>query len=206
MIVANEKGQMTAEFMIAIVMAFGLFMLFFAMSFTFSVIEISQYVVYSTSRAHAASNLDMEAQKKAGDDKFKQLTNSSAIGNLYKNGWYVIGQPTFKQGGEETFRNELANQNEDPTAFFKNVFVGVSVPFEAKIMTMKIPFISTNDEDDVSVFKTNINAILLREVSQKECQVEHWGKDRRGRALQALGSGRNFYKVDKYFRMEDNGC
>lgn len=206
----NQKGQLTAEFLFAIVIAFGLFSLFFAMTLTFSVIEVSQYIVYSTARTHAASNLNMQTQKQEALKKFDSLKNSSALGSLYSSNWYIFGpiaDNMIRQGTTDgTYFSEFANTATGSDDQYKKVFVGVSVPLEAKIMTMKIPFISgTTADDDTSVFKTNVNAMLLREISQEECQQQHWG-DARKQALKGLKSGSNFYQETKYFRMEDNGC
>lgn len=209
MALQNEKGQLVAEFLFAITIGFGLFILFFVMCFTFSTIEVSQYVVYSAARTHAAGNLDRETQKQEAIKKFNALRNSEALKSLYTGDWYTFGpieDNMFRQGTSETYSPEFSNQTSG-TDEYKKVFVGLSVPFEAKIMAMRIPFISTggDPEDDTSIFKTNINTMLLREISQVECQTEHWG-DTRKTALQGLKSGAQFYKPEKYFRMEDNGC
>lgn len=209
MILANQKGQLTTEFIFAIVIAFGLFTLFFAMTYTFSVIEISQYVVYASARTHAASNLDKETQRQEGMKKFQSLVNSNGLKSLYSGSWFVFGpvsEQMFRQGEGENFSNELSRPSTGNDEYLK-VFVGLSVPFEAKIISsaMAIPFISSvSGDDDAAVFKTNINTMMIREISHKEC-LKHMGEDRRA-ALKGLVSGAAYYKVDKYFRMEDNGC
>ena len=210
MAMQNEKGQLMTEFLFAIVIAFGLFSLFFAISYTFSVVEISQYIVYSTARTHAASNLDKETQRQEAIKKFNSLTRSSALGSLYSGSWFSFGpiaENMFRQGEGETYSNELARPSTGNDEYLK-VFVGVSVPLEARIMStaIAIPFITSGGADEEnSVFKTNVNTMLIREVSQKECQDLHWG-DGRKQALKGLKSGQAFYQESKYFRMEDNGC
>ncbi len=206
----DQKGQLTAEFLFAIVIAFGLFSLFFAMTLTFSVIEVSQYIVYSTARTHAASNLNMLTQKQEAIKKFNSLKDSTNLASLYSNNWFIFGpiaDNMIRQGTTDSnFFKEFANVGTGSDDQYKKVFVGVSVPLEAKIMTMKIPFISgSGPDDDTSVFKTNVNTMLLREISQEECQQAHWGEGRR-QALKGLKSGTNFYQEAKYHRMEDNGC
>ena len=199
----NQSGQLTVDFLFAIVLAFGLFTVFFALTFTLSVVEVTQYVAFSSSRAQVASNLTRAAQRAAARDKFLQLTNSAEIGNLYKNGWFTVSDPIIRQGlgRNDTFAKEFSRSTGEP---FLKVFTGVSIPFQAPLLKVKVPFIGKNQDDDAGLFKTHLNAILIRESSQEEC-YDYW-EERRG-ALSQLPSGDSkFYVPSSYARMEDNGC
>lgn len=199
----NQSGQLTVDFLFAIVIAFGLFIMFFAMTFTFSVVEVTQYISYSTSRAHAASNLDKQAQKDAGLKKFEELTKKSLLSSLYSNGWFVVGNPVFKQSQpDDSFANDFSGTT---VAQYMKVFTGATIPFQSKLLNVQIPFIKSKEEDDPGLFSTNVTTILIRESSQKECQ-DYWG-DQRAQALSHLPSGDSkFYSPSKYVMMEDNGC
>jgi len=202
----NQKGQASAEFLFSLVVAFGLFILFFSISFTLSIVEVGQYIAFSVSRAHAAGNTDQVAQMKAATDKYNNLQAVPAFKFLFQSGWFVFGTPKIAQGlnstsGTQTFRAKLGDGSSGSGMQFEQSFTGVSIPFVSKIMAMQVPFL--NPATDDMTFSTNINAVLIREPSAKEC-MDFWNA--RQSALQTLPSGQSFYKSSSYISMEDSGC
>jgi hypothetical protein len=206
----NQSGQVTPEFLFSIVVAFGLFMLFLAISFTLSIVEVGQYIAYSTSRAQVGGNLDPDAQRTAALNKYKELGADPAFKFMFQSGWFVFGTPDVRQGNgvgtnntsSTDFRKELGDGGSQTYQFLK-VFTGVSVPFQSKILNLQIPFLRPGRSDDQG-FSTNINAILIREPTQSEC-YNYW--DQRATALKTLPSGSGaFYDPTSYARMEDSGC
>jgi hypothetical protein len=204
----NQRGLVTMEFIFALTVSAGLAILLFSVSYTLAVVEVTQYVVYSAARAHLGSNKDPEAQKKAAIDKFKQLTGSkSAISSLYANKWFVLVKPEELdvRGGAsadaKSFGADLGGGSDMPN---RNWFLGVSAPLQAKILTMNLPLLGKTDpEEDGNAFKTRINAMMIREPSQKECKDFF---EKRRTALGQLPSGQGFYQQNAYVSMEDNGC
>ncbi|MBX2996259.1 MAG: hypothetical protein KF681_15645 [Bdellovibrionaceae bacterium] len=199
------------EFIFALVISAGLAVLLFSVSYTLAVVEVTQYVAYSTARAHLGSNKDPAAQKKAAIDKFKHLVaGKSAISSLYAGNWFEIGKPDELpvRGGPsadgKTFGDDLAGGSDEVQGSKRNWFIGVSVPLKAKILTMNLPLLGrTNPEDDDGSFSTRLNAMLIREPSQKECKDFF---EKRRTALGNLPSGAGFYQQNAYVPMEDNGC
>ncbi len=196
----NQKGFVTAEFLIAIVIAFGLTVLTFSLTMTLSVVEVAQYVVFSSSRAHSAANYDVDAQKKAATNKFNNLMASPSLAPLFGNGWFTISQPEIRSGNGDNFEREYGGT--DPR---KNL-QGVRATFKAKILEMRLPMIgNVSPEDDG--FAAKLNAILIREVSQQEC-IDYmnqrreflWNFDGGGRFSRFKPSG------DLPTPWEDNGC
>ncbi len=55
---------MTAEFLFAFTMVIGSGILIFALTFALTTVEIAQYIVWSTARAHAVGNKTVESQSK----------------------------------------------------------------------------------------------------------------------------------------------
>lgn len=198
---SNESGQVMAEFLFAIIVSFGLFMLFFAITLTFTAVEATQYVAFSVARAQAGSNKTADDQKKAAEDKYKAFMKNPALGAFFQSGWFVLGKkPTIKQGvalDSGVFSDLSADGGN-----FAKVFTGVSIAFESKLMAYKVLFINNGAQNDTG-FKTNVNAILIRESSQEECQ-NFWKA--RYDALRTLPAGSSMKGAGSYYPVEDNGC
>lgn len=187
------------EFLFATIVSFGLFMLFFAITMTFTAVEVTQYVAFSVARAHAGGNKTPEAQKQAAVSKYKFFMKSAPYGAFYQSGWFVLGKtPDIRQGGEggRTF-DDLALEGRNSS----KVFMGISIPFESKLMAYKVMFIDAGPKDEAG-FKANINGILAREPAQSECQ-NFWMD--RANALKQMPSGASM-RPEAYYPMEDNGC
>ena len=199
----NEKGFVTSEFLVAIIIAFGLTMLTFSLTFTLSIVEVAQYAVYSASRAHAAANYNIEAQKKAAQRKWDQLITSPALRPLFSNGWYEIStssQLEIRSGNGQNFEREYAGADSR-----KNL-QGVRATLKANILEMKLPLVGNVTPEDDS-FSTRLNAILIREVSQVECmefmaarQEALWNFDGQNRFSKFKKNG------NQAVPWEDNGC
>ncbi|GIL18798.1 MAG: hypothetical protein BroJett040_25490 [Oligoflexia bacterium] len=208
---SNQSGQITVDFLFSIFMAFSLMLLFFAISVTLSVVEITQYVAYSAARAQAAGHVDPKAQEDAARGKYNQLISSSALSSFYTGGWFTVSSQSeldVRQGKgalnglTSNFQTELAGSaTSDP----HGIFMGVSTKLVAKVLNMRIPMLGSTSNDDADEgFATNVNAILIREPTQKECQKYY---EDRAQALSQLPSGNSaFYNSQAYVPMEDNGC
>jgi hypothetical protein len=205
----NERGIVTTEFIFSLVIAAGLSILLFSVSYTLAIVEVTQYVVFSAARAHLAANKDPNAQKEAAVAKFKQLTtDKSAIATVYNGTWFEIAKPddldvrgglSADYGGKPSFGDDLAGGSD-----LRSWFLGVSAPFTPKIMNLNLPILGKTTEDgEDSFFKTRVNAMLIREPSQKECQTFF---EKRRNALGQLPSAEKFYDPGFYVPVEDNGC
>lgn len=202
---SDNGGFTTVEFLFAIVIAFGLTMLTFAMTTTLSVVEMTQYIVYSASRAHAAANFDVDAQQKTARDKYNSLINSTAMAPLYQNGWFQIStanQLDIRSGDGRNFEREYGGANP-----MKNL-QGVRANLRVKILEMRWPLLgSIKPEDDGVGFSTKVNAILIREVSHTECQ--NYMEQRKDQLWTFDGQNR-FVRFKKTAAIptpwEDNGC
>lgn len=201
----SEAGIITADFLFAIAIAMGMFTLLFAMSFSLTVVEITQYVAFATARSASLANLDADDQRAAAITKFKNMVEDkkSPLFPLYHNGWFTLSKPEeldVRQGtgvpGGKNFSQELAGGSDS-----KHLFMGVSIKFVAHLLHLKLPLIGQiGDENGFSTF---VNAILIREPTMRECLKFY--EDRRSE-LKNLASGSAFYNPVNYMRMEDNGC
>jgi hypothetical protein len=199
----SQKGFVTTEFLIAIVIAFGLTVLTFSMTLTLSVVEVAQYAVFSASRAHSAANYNVEAQKKAAQNKYQQLITGPGLAPLFTNGWFEVSLPAqleIRSGNGVNFEKEYGGT--DPR---KNL-QGVRATFKAKILEMRLPMVGDVAPEDDS-FMTRLNAILIREVSHKECMDF---MEKRKEELWTFDGSNRFSKFKKNSDTptpwEDNGC
>ena len=205
-LIRNERGVVIVDFIFSIVIVAGLSVLLFSLTYTLAVFEVTQYVVFSAARAHAASNKDPDAQKAAAIAKFKQLTTGKgAIASLYSGTWYQLVKPDALdvRGGAtadgKNFSTDLAGGSDMPN---RNWFLGVSAQLTANILSLKLPLLGNTSEDDAS-FKTRLNVMMIREPSQKECKDF---LEKRRDALATLPSAQTYYQQSGYVPMEDNGC
>lgn len=199
----NQGGFILTEFLIAVAIASGLTILTFAMTFTLSTVEVVQYIVYSTSRAHAAANYDQQAQQDTARKKYQSLAESKAFKFLFTNGWFEISKPSeldIRSGSGSNFSQDYALNNAHPST------QGVRVNFTAKLLEMQLPMLGSVTPEDSKGFTTRVNALLIREVSMKECQ-DYFQKER-PEALWGLENNRfsSYRKPSVEAPWEDNGC
>lgn len=198
----NHSGNVTAEFLFSMVLVSGFLILFFSFCFTFTVVEIAQYIAYSTSRAQAGAHATPEKQKQMAESKFKSLVTHPQLKHLFiTSGWIQLGRLELKDGvNGNDFNSEY---NQDPAK--RIPYVGARFDFIAKVLTMRLPFLGeTTNGGDLSA---KITGFLIREPSAKECfeQVAD-----RYLKIMDLEPGR-FNKLPKaeslYNKIsEDNGC
>lgn len=203
--IASNRGLISADFIFSLVIAMGLSMVLFVVTFTFAVSEVAQYVVFSASRAHAAGHLDQANQEKMGKDKFDELMANKVFVPLFKeSGWFVLNNLDIRGGGptNKDFNSEYAGYDK------RIPFVGVRADFEPKMLTIRVPFMGTTANPEGNGYKAKLAAFLIREPTQRECldlQVKLRYRailelDPRYKGLSALNG------VSKYVPSEDNGC
>lgn len=206
-LIANERGIIFADFIFALVIAAGASIVLFALTFTFSMVEVAQYVVFSASRAYAAGGLDNDAQKQRGQDKFNELIKNAELAPLLagQGHWFALTGLELKGGkdADGTFEDYAGYEDRVP-------FVGARANFEAKLLNLNIPLLGKTDAEG-NGFNAKITAFLIREPTQKEC----WDLQIKQRYTNILnldsrykGSGTTNAagSAGKYVPMEDNGC
>ena len=200
--IRNQSGQITVDFLFALILTLGVFVLIFAMTFTMSVVEVVQYITYSSARAMIASNKDPETQLEAARRKYSLLVGEGSPARGFLQGWYAVSSPgelDIRTGVDRDFSADLGG-GEDP----RGVFMGVSTRFVAKILNLSVPFLGSSSDGEEGSFATRISTILIRESSQKEC---HTWYDQRVQAIGSLrASQAPYFKSEEVKRMEDNGC
>jgi hypothetical protein len=201
----NQGGQITVDFLFALVLVLGFTAVLFVVTFTLSMASVTQYITFAAGRNYVAAHLDEATQKKRALDKYHELISDPVFKPLYANGWFQVDADA--NVGDHT---KIIPGYQGP-AGTSNQFWGVGTRFVARILDFHIPFFGSTAPDgdgSGSGFKTYIGSYLGREPSADECAkltAERWN------AIRALPvSGGSSYSTGSttsgYYPMTDNGC
>jgi hypothetical protein len=165
-ILNKQNGFITADFIFAIILIFGLTAVLFTMTFTMMTASLTQYITFAAARNYTVGHATQQKQTDRATAKYNELVSDNVFAPLYRNGWYVIGKTpdigdmTQKIPGYE------------PSGGDPNLMWGVGTDFTAKILDFKIPLFGSSDPDgsgDGSAFKTFIGSYTGREPTTDEC-------------------------------------
>lgn len=156
----NENGMLTLDFVFASVMVFGFAAILFSFAFTFSIVEVVQYVSFSAARNYSLAHLNESSQQERALQKFQELRANPAIIPLISNGWFEIQDAQIAD-----FNGEF---DPDPTKE-SDTFQGVRIPFSAPILYKRVPLLGATASDP-SGFTANIQSFLAREPTFTECR------------------------------------
>jgi len=207
----NQKGFLTADFLISLVIAITVSMMLFALCFTLSTVEVAQYVAFSVARSYSVGNVDIKSQKIKAQSKFDQIMKATTFGQLFNKqyGWFELSNLEIKTGENQEQFDEYplsASDNRLPQT-------GVRLTFKAKILNFQVgPLGKSSDQNDGN-FSTKITGLLFREPTMEECQ-DQMKVNSRYKAIKELDKRfeqllqAQSTKADDsaYLPMEDNGC
>jgi len=194
-ILKNERGILTLDFMFALVIAFGFTTIFFALSLTLSMVEVTQYISFAAARCYAGAHETVGAQQALAQNKYKQLMAIPVFKTLFATGWFTLGQPTIGD-----FNSEYPQGSESADSA---TFIGARIKFTAKVLDVRLPFLgSTAGDSNTGV--ANISTYLMREVSTTECR-ETFARNRFVK-LKALAAEYKGTPSQGSALMPDNGC
>lgn len=213
----GQRGVIAVDFLFAMVLAAVLCMMMFAFATTLSMIEVAQYVAFSTSRAHAAGHETQSRQIELGRAKFASFTKTSsfpAIAPLLTNDWFEMDPSSLdiRGGGQESGGSQLTFDGEYGSDDIGLPKTGVRFRFRAKVLKMNLPLLGILSEDDD--FGTWVTGFMIRESTSEECRST-MEENIRYSAIRRLDQGNRFEravstpsagKTGDYFPMEDNGC
>ncbi len=217
---------MTAEFLFAFTMVIGSGILIFALTFALTTVEIAQYIVWSSARAHAVGNKDTDASIKAGETKYSNLTAAFPLltGNGSDSPWFKMPAVTDK---DEFFVGDISDMMKktdgaidkanaaEPGGEVRHPWIGVESSINLILLSgLNIPFLGQVTETPEE-FKFPIRGILFRHPSTQECLNFFQNKFNQGvkvipeenSSLQSTQWKSLSGSADgAYSPMEDNGC
>jgi len=151
-ILNNSDGFLTADYIFAVVLAGGFMIILFSLSMTLTVVDVVQYMTFSSARVYTASNVDESTSRENAEIKFGQLRAHPSISPLFERAkWFEFTGANFGD-----LRNNFTVT--DPN---RNLFYGVSVGLKAEMLDFKVPFFgSTNNRDDGQGFTTQSPVLM----------------------------------------------
>lgn len=208
--ISSRSGMVTADFLFSMLLA-GMFTAFlFAMCFSFTVIEVVQYISYSATRAALPSNKDFSAQRRRAETKVNSLINNNILNTLLKNGWFnvTIKDMRLGQDSSDYYSSEYKMepiQGASPVPFYIPA-AGVRLNLEAKILEMNLGPLGKIESDTGNGFSLTIGSMLFREPNQKECSDMIRARYLKILALDPKYQGIASPASASAMPMEDNGC
>ena len=219
----NNSGFMTAEFLFAFTMVIGSGILIFALTFALTTVEISQYIVWSAARAHAAGAITAGDSRSAGETKYTNMTAAFPLltGNGSDSPWFKM--PTISEAdnfaigdiSELIKRKDSAvdkTNSASPNGEARHPWIGVQSSIDLVLLkSVNVPFLGkiTESPDD---FNFPVRAVLFRHPSYIECYEFTKAKFSKGvQQMLPENSGLqnkrwNTFSDSDYEPMEDNGC
>ena len=194
--IKSNKGFIATDFLFSFVLVLGLTFLLFALTFTLSMVEVTQYITFSGARSYMAAHTDPDAQLEQGQLKYSSLVENAVFSPLYTNGWFEIAPAGAVVG---VHSDDYGQEADDYYNFY-----GISTFFKAPVLNISIPMYgSTVTEDKKDGFQTTIGSFLSREPSQIECEGftrQRWEK------IKAAGNFQIPNNNDNPVNIMDNGC
>lgn len=197
--IGNERGIITLDFIFALTLAFGFSMVFFALSITLAMVEITQYVAFATARSYSGAHESQSQQVDLGHKKFDEIMNYPVFKNFYGLDWIKISPPQLADFNDD-YPQGSGGMPDSAT------FTGARIHFQAKILNFRVPFLGQT-ATDTKTGHADIAAYLIREVSTEECR-ERFNRVRYQRLKQINSGGATPYAATtgNAIVVTDNGC
>lgn len=198
--IRNEHGLITLDFMFALMMCIGFSVVFFAISITLSMVEVTQYIAFASARSYSSAHETPGDQEATGNAKYKELLQNKVFKGLYSLKMITIppaGSPVVGDYNDQFM--DVQTPADD-----NNTFTGSQVSFKANILNFQVPFLGATAEESTTGQAT-ISAYLIREVSSQECRESF----NRARYLKLKGLRSEYQRpqtTPDAFLVTDNGC
>lgn len=158
----NQNGMITIDFIFALMFSIGFMFIFFAVSVTLSLVEVAQYVTYTTARAYAGAHETRGMQEELAKKRFAEVMRLSAVKTFLGNDWMKLDEPQLGDFSGD-YDEEASKDNE--------IYVGARLGFNARLLHLQVPFLGSTAEES-GVGRGTLNAYLMREVSTTECREQ----------------------------------
>ncbi|MDX9731147.1 MAG: hypothetical protein RBT63_05195 [Bdellovibrionales bacterium] len=160
----NERGILTLDFIFALTIGMCFTIVFFAITMTLSLVEVTQYLSFAVARASWAAHQTPEAQRDLGTRKYNELRDKPVFQAIFNRGWFTLpAEPDF---GHPTLG---FNQEYSPSVD-NEIFHGARLHIQAKILNVNIPFLGSSTTSP-ETGAANVQTFLGREVTTEECMM-----------------------------------
>ncbi len=198
-VVKNQRGILTLDFIFAMMLGMSFTMVFFALTLTLSLVEVTQYISFSVARAALGAQETRSLQVQLGNRKYNELRERPIFRAIFGRGWFRLPvQPDYGDpvAGFNTEYN--VDPNDDNSTFY-----GARIRIEARILDITIPLLGSSKTNPETGF-ANVQTFLGREVTTEECR-ESFNRAR-WTAIQNLHSSYAGARNPLPVLITDNGC
>jgi len=190
--IKNQKGFLTLDFIFASTIFYVFASVLFSFAITFSVVEVFQYISFSSARSYSLADTDIAEQEARARAKYQSLAFHPTMRPLLENNWFAV---------EDVQIGNFSNRgSEDDNTSDANTFHGVIIPFNAPILYKRVPLLGSTASNPDG-FLADIQSFLGREPTQDECLI--FNEDRYNNFIQQTYPASD---ADSYLNMADNGC
>lgn len=200
----DQRGILTLDFIFAMILGMGFTVVFFALTLTLSLVEVTQYLSFSVARVSLAAHESRADQIALGNLKYNELRAKPVFRTLFSQGWFTLpAQPSF--GNDPNNRGFNDEYPADPIED-NETFIGARIRIRANVIRWNSPFLgSTTSDSQTGV--ADVQTFLGREVTTSECR-EKFNRERWTRIM-TLGGGAYSQAANvagNVALITDNGC
>ena len=155
------KGSLSVDFLFSITISCLLLIFVILTSLTFSLVEVAQYVAYSTARTYFIGHANYDEHTSRAEERFNDLRGKFFKEGEHLSDWFFLSELSIHNNGVKGIDDQIRTR------------FGVGFTFTSKVLTMNIPFLGDVGESGGSStggFDFPIAAFLGREVSVDECK------------------------------------
>ncbi len=196
----SNSGLISLDFLFGFLLSFAFIMIFFALAYSLTVVEIVQYVAFASSRTFMSADISTGTQTANAQAKAASLVENKLAKFLNQN-WFTIG----------VGRNLIKVVVSDSSVNAKGspeFFMGVEIPLTIRLLDFRIPFFGrTKTTNAGEGFKTQVSSYLIREPTQTECLAFNGNRATLLRN-KTVNTGYDMIPnfINSYVRISDNGC
>lgn len=165
--VRNQRGILTLDFIFALTLGMGFVVIFFALTLTLSLVEVTQYFSFAVARSAWSAHETRSQQLALGNLKYEELRGRPIFRTIFGQGWFQL--PARPEYGDPArgFNDEYASDpSEDNETFF-----GARLRIEARVLNISIPLLgNTKTQNETGM--ANVQTFLGREVTTTECREQ----------------------------------
>lgn len=197
--IRSNRGLISVDFLFGFLLSFAFLMVFFALAYSLTIVEIVQYVAFASSRTYIGADVDKLAQEKSAQLKATNLVGVK-FASFMKKSWFEVG------GSNKAILKIISSDMSLGADGNPQYRIGVQIPLTIHLLDFHIPFFgSTKTTDSGEGFKTMISSYLIREPTQNECLQFN---DNRGNLLKTFPpySALPDFISSSVRRISDNGC
>ncbi|MBC7420932.1 MAG: hypothetical protein H7328_09400 [Bdellovibrio sp.] len=214
----SNSGFIIADFLFSFVLVIGIGMIIFALTFSLAMVEVAQYIVWSSARNFAAANTTEWSGSLQAGTKFKNLSSQFPL--LTDSNLFSLPFNTFRAGDLAKVDSDFAGKipggdigNSDPTGEQRQPWIGASAKINLKMFNgLQIPFLGKASDKPIEF---PIRAFVIRSPSKEDCTNFYKYENRFVKGIKAIADFAEMNsnllnpptdEATAYAVQEDNGC